>query len=209
MRRYKGYIFDFDGTLFDTYESLISVYKKGFAAVGETCTEEDVKTYMRESLYFTAGRRGYEGKTRDTFIKVVNDSLDDEDSLSLIRIYPEVREVLGAIRKEGAEIGIVSGNKDAHIVEVLKRFGLTSYFSALAGSTSVKEPKPSAAPINAIKARWQNVKENDMVYVGDSLYDPLTAKNAGIDGVLIDRLGEHPDYEGLRIADLRELFGKD
>ena len=46
------------------------------------------------------------------------------------------------------------------------------------------------------------VEPAQCVYIGDSLYDVQAAKNAGIDGILLDRKGKMPDS----IFSLNELI---
>ena len=43
-------------------------------------------------------------------------------------------------------------------------------------------------------------------YVGDSLQDHEVGINAGIEGVLLDREGQYPDFEGVKIPSLRSLL---
>ena len=44
MKKYSLYLFDFDGTLFDTAESLKEIYKLTFAKYGVVPTKEDYVT---------------------------------------------------------------------------------------------------------------------------------------------------------------------
>ena len=46
MKSYDVYLFDFDGTLFDTLDSLVGVYKTALRSVGYDCTKEDAAKYM-------------------------------------------------------------------------------------------------------------------------------------------------------------------
>ena len=44
MKQYKVYLFDFDGTIMDTYESLILVYQHALRLIGEDCTPAQART---------------------------------------------------------------------------------------------------------------------------------------------------------------------
>ena len=50
MKEYDVYLFDFDGTLCDTGESLGPVFMHGFEAIGMSCKKEDALEYMHHSL---------------------------------------------------------------------------------------------------------------------------------------------------------------
>ena len=43
-------IFDFDGTLFDTADAMVVIFRKSFQEVGMGCTEEEARHYMHQSL---------------------------------------------------------------------------------------------------------------------------------------------------------------
>mgnify|MGYP003346611147 CR=1 FL=1 len=60
-------LFDFDGTLFDTKESLIPCYKYGFNAIGLDCTKEECYQFMHLSLSQTAELKHVEKEKLDEF----------------------------------------------------------------------------------------------------------------------------------------------
>ena len=47
MKQYKVYLFDFDGTLFDTLPSSVYVFKEAFSKKGIELNEEDILHYTR------------------------------------------------------------------------------------------------------------------------------------------------------------------
>ena len=53
MKNYDIYLFDFDGTTFDTKESLVPVFKSAFAAIGMDCTPEQAHHYMHQNVLQT------------------------------------------------------------------------------------------------------------------------------------------------------------
>ena len=53
MKNYDIYLFDFDGTTFDTKESLVPVFKSAFAAIGMDCTPEQAHHYMHQNALQT------------------------------------------------------------------------------------------------------------------------------------------------------------
>ena len=56
MRQFQTYLFDFDGTLVDSYESLVKVFEGAYSKVGVTVPEGYTLRLMRCPLYV-----GYQG----------------------------------------------------------------------------------------------------------------------------------------------------
>ena len=205
MKNYDTYLFDFDGTLFDTAKSLGPVFRMGFQAIGMDCKDEDALTYMHMSLQEAAKIAGVPDERFVDFVMGILKALDDESSLKMIEIFPESEEVVRALAKQGKNIGIASGNGGSHIRLVLSRFGMDDLFTAISGSDEYKNGKPSAEPILLALSKLGISGEN-AVYVGDSLQDVKCAENAKIDGILVDRKNEHPDFAGTKIESLRSLL---
>jgi phosphoglycolate phosphatase len=207
MKEYSAYLLDFDGTLFDTLDSLVGVYQTAFREIGRDCTKEDVSFYMHMSLSETCDYLHIDDpKIRQIFYKKTAEALDYPEYLDQIHIYPDVIPTIKALLKKHKKVGIVSGNTENHISLVLARFNIKTLFSFYVGNSPARKPKPSADPINYARTFIPAYGPKEIVYVGDSLQDPETAKNAGVDGILLERNKEYPSYSGKKIASLKELL---
>lgn len=198
---------DFDGTLFDTYQSLIGVYRHSFGTIGEICTPEQTAFYMHMSLSECCDYRGLNDPAkRAALFTAIYASLDFPKFLDEIKIFPDVKPLLEGLKAQNKIMAVVSGNTPKHIDLVLNKFGLSSYFSVIIGADPNRRPKPFADPILAALREIPSLRKDQVVYVGDSLQDPEAAKNAEIDGVLLQRNHEYPDYEDPKITLLTELL---
>lgn len=206
MREYQGYLFDFDGTLFDTYHSLIGVYEEGFKAIGQSCTKEEVAIYMHFSLHETALRRNLTEKETAILIGTISKAIDYPKFIQQIEVFPDAIPSIKALKGKGAKIGLVSGNTVPHIRLVLERFKIADYFDMVVGSSPKRQPKPSGDPIFFAKESWPTLEDSEIVYVGDSLQDPETAHNGKVAALLLDRRGEYPNFKGEKISSLSELL---
>jgi pyrophosphatase PpaX len=206
MKDYQAYLFDFDGTLFDTFYSLTFVYRYAFAQVGMDCTPEQTGVFMHMSVQETCDRLGISDPAkRQAILQGVHDALDFPENLARIRIYPDVLDTLEGLKKEGKIVAVVSGNTEKHIALVLEACHLSREFAFVVGNSPLRKPKPSGDPIFEAKKHLPGLPDSAMVYIGDSLQDPETAKNGGIDGILLERKGEYPTYAGAKIATLKAL----
>ncbi len=206
MCEYDVYLFDFDGTLCDTRQSLHPVFAAGFASIGREVTPEESSVWMHYNLHQTLKMANVPEKDWNTVIKATIAALDLPESLALIRLFEDTLPVLIQLKHRGKRIGIVSNNTSAHIRLVLDRLGITLPFDCIIGSDLFHNGKPNPEPIEVAAASLGIVPSKKMVYVGDSLQDPECGINAGISGILLDREDTEKGYEGLRISSLHELL---
>lgn len=206
MKPYQAYFFDFDGTLFDTYESLTYVYHYAFEQIGYDCTREQVAVFMHMSLEETLNRlQIFDPLKRQTVLRGIQESIDFPENIDRIVIYDDVVPTLKALHEAGKITAIVSGNNEKHIGLVLERFHLAQEFAFVVGYSPKRQPKPSGDPIIEAEKHLPTLSPADLVYIGDSFQDPLTAKNGGIAGILLERNHEYPDYPEAKISSLAVL----
>ena len=107
-----------------------------------------------------------------------------------------------------ADLGIVTSNNIPHVRDVLKKFDMQKdFFSVLVGNREAPNPKPSPEPIlKALEMINYQGDKKDVCYVGDSLNDCISAVNAGIVPILLDRDDEYKDAPYKRIKSLSELL---
>ncbi|OPZ36330.1 MAG: Phosphoglycolate phosphatase [Tenericutes bacterium ADurb.BinA155] len=206
MKQYQVYLFDFDGTLFDTIQSLYPVYEYGFGAVGMNVTHAECDYFIHISLSQSADYMHMKPEDYPIFRKAIGVGLNLEESLKLITLFDDAIPTVKALRARGAKIGIVSGNNEDHMKIVLERFHVLDLFDEITGNESFKNPKPSAEPCLAAIAKLGRTPSHDILYVGDSLQDVESGLNAKIDGLLVDRSNAYPTYERPKLKSLLDLI---
>lgn len=119
-------------------------------------------------------------------------------------LYPDVMPTLAALHAHGSRLGILS-NFSPNLENVLRQVGVHHYFSFFVVSALVGVEKPDPH-IFDLTVRAANVPRQEIVYIGDSIHHDIEgAHKAGVAGILVDRLDQHPDFKGARVRDLREL----
>ena len=102
------------------------------------------------------------------------------------RVFPEVPDVLAALRERGLRLAVVS-NFDSRLPPLLDRLGLAPFFDAVVCSGSVGAAKPDGA-IFAHALAVLGVEAHETLHVGDSrVNDYDGARAAGIEALLVDR----------------------
>ncbi len=203
--QFSVYLFDFDGTLVDSRESLYPVFKAGYASVGRDVTEEEVERWMHLNLYESLADSGVPEKDYETVIQATIAALDMPESVVMIKLFPEAIDTLERLRASGARIGIVSNNTASHIRLVLRTLNVDVPFDVIVGSDMFTKGKPDSQPIDVALDILGYHDRKRVVYIGDSLQDPECAGNASCNGILVDREGHYPDYDGVRVSDLTKI----
>lgn len=143
------------------------------------------KFYAPEELEFVLGMPGEDALVQLGFS-------DPEQSRQLLRewdkseaesahpdhIYPDIEEVLRALQKKGIVLGVVTSRTN----EQLKRIdfiGLSTYFTCIVSADDTERHKPNPDPLNKFFEISGRLKDG-AIYIGDSRYDSLCAKSAGV-----------------------------
>ena len=208
MQKFQLYLFDFDGTLFDTLPSSKYVFKKAYEGIGMTINEDDVLAFTREPIPNSYQRLGAPQEKFSSFMEDIEKYVNSLESVNLTAIYDDTYDTIIDLRMDEADLGIVTSNNVPHVKDVLKKFDMQKdFFSVLVGNREAPNPKPDPEPIlKALEMANYHGDKKDVCYVGDSYNDCLAALNAGIVPILLDRDNEYPDAPYLKIASLKELL---
>lgn len=208
MQEFKLYLFDFDGTLFDTLPSSKYVFLMAYKNIGISIKEEDVLAWTREPIPNSYARMGAPQELFDSFMKDIDKYVNSQKSVDLIEIYEDTYDTIIDLKMLEADLGIVTSNNVHHVRDVLKKFDMQSgFFNVLVGNQEAPNPKPSPEPIlKALEMINFKGDKKDVCYVGDSFNDCLAAINAGVVPILLDRDGEYANSPYQTIKSLAELL---
>ena len=199
LNEFDVFLFDFDGTLFDTLESSIYVFEEAYKHIGIKVNHDEVLGYTREPIPNSYKRLVGSMDGYPSFIKDIDDLVHSQKVVDMTEIYSETAEILKFLKANKKTVGIVTSNSKKHVIDVLNKFGLTSYFDVIVGNKEAPNPKPSPEPIlKALELLGEQNKEK-VVYIGDALNDAIAATNAGVTPILLDRLNEFSEYKQYRI----------
>lgn len=207
MKTFDTYLFDFDGTLVDSHDSLVKVFEGSYASVGVKVPEGYVIRLMRIPL-----RQGYDelnapqdDESLKVFEKNIIALLDEEEVLRLTKVYEDTMPMLFRLSNRGARLGIVTSNNVKHVNDVLRHLNIDEkLFSVIIGNNETKKHKPNPDPIyKALEVL--GISKDGVCYVGDALDDKRAAINAGVTPVLLDRHQEYEKEDGIVIHSLNEL----
>jgi HAD superfamily hydrolase (TIGR01509 family) len=188
-------IFDLDGTLVDTNAAHVESWVRAFARLG---------------YKVTADRIGPEiGKGGDNLVpSILGPEADERDGDALreaskeeylaatkgrrFRMFDGARELLAELRRRGLKTAIATSSGNEHLEATFAATGedLREHVDAWVGKSDVEHSKPHPDPVIAAVKKL-GVSPAECVMVGDTPYDALSAKRAGVVtlGVLSSGLG--------------------
>ena len=186
MKKYDTVIFDLDGTLLNTLEDLANavnfVMRNNDYPVR---TLEEVRQFVGNGIRRLMERAVPENVTGEQFERVFEQfrSYYTEHCQIKTRAYDGIQSLLKALDEKGYAMAIVSNKNHAAVCE-LNEIYFKEYISVAIGQKDGIRKKP--APDTVLQALKELGKEKETaIYVGDSEVDFATAKNSGMDCVLV------------------------
>ena len=178
--KYKGVIFDLDGTLLNTLRDLYLSTNRALEKMNmPRRSEDEVRNFVGNGVEMLIKRALGEGRpdilpqTLEIFKK--DYSLHSEDNT---KPYPGIVQLLEDLNKNGVKCAIVSNKFDGAVKSLSEKYFGNLIFCAVGESENVRK-KP--APDSVLKVmEILRLDKSSCVYVGDSDVDILTAKNAEI-----------------------------
>ena len=179
---YKVAIFDLDGTLTDTLESMAVAGNKTLESVGLE------KRSVEEYKYFA-------GDGADTLVRRMLVAAGDSecklfdkaynlyrkefaiDCTYKVKTYDGIMEMVKQMKEKEMKLAVLSNKPHARAVEVVYKFFGEGLFDIVQGQVDgvAKKPDPQGAILIAKKL---GVETNECLYVGDTDVDMKTGKSA-------------------------------
>jgi phosphoglycolate phosphatase len=181
--------FDIDGTLLDTSATLTRAVNFALARAERPPLHIDevrpmigggAKRMLEKGLEASGG---YDPEDMKRLYPQLLEFYRDNVSEGTVP-YPGLLDALDKLAAAGVRLTVVT-NKFEHLaVKLLGEIGLLPRFATVIGGDTMGKgnAKPSAVPIREMIARAGG---GSAVFLGDSIYDTLAAKNAGIPSIAV------------------------
>jgi HAD superfamily hydrolase (TIGR01509 family) len=188
-------IFDLDGTLVDTNAAHVESWVRAFARLGYKVTADRVGPEIGkggDNLVPSILGAEADGKDGEALREA-----SKEEYLALtrgrrFRLFDGVHELLDELRRRGLKTAIATSSGNEHLDATFAAAGvdLREHVDAWVGKSDVEHSKPYPDPVIAA-VRKLGVSPAECAMVGDTPYDALSAKRAGVVtlGVLSSGLG--------------------
>jgi len=174
----KLLIFDFDGTLFDTSDSIAHVINFTLRKFNKKeLDKEIIWTYTGDGLKKTI-ERAFINCDKDTIEEAYKVAIEYYSSHAADFVVP-IDNVIEFLQSNSKKKVILSNKPVQPMIKILEKFNVLKHFDAIYGYESMEYVKPDPRTVEIILQKFK-VKEEEAALIGDADQDILTAVNAGI-----------------------------
>lgn len=184
MTHPKAIIFDLDGTLIHSAPDLHAAANTALVAMGRSPLDlavvtsfigNGVETLIQRCLTATGGC----GDALLATTLALFHAQYDQNMTTLTRPYPGVVAVLQTLQAADIPLGICTNKPMTPARDICKALDLSRYFQIIIGADNTLPKKPDPASLMQCIAALGH-SAGDVLYVGDSIVDFETARNAGV-----------------------------
>ncbi|AGZ81287.1 HAD family hydrolase [Campylobacter fetus] len=174
-------LFDLDGTLIDSTDSILNGFHSAFFKFGFTQpNDEQICSLIGHPLEHMFYSLGVPNSLVKDFVDTYKEAYRKTylEQTKLLEGAEEAVELASNI----ADIGVVTTKTSKYSIYLLDHLGIGKYFKTVIGKDDVINPKPHPEPI--LKALLNLNKSNQNAYmIGDTSMDAIAAKSANITSI--------------------------
>jgi pyrophosphatase PpaX len=169
-------LFDLDGTLLNSLPMIGSTFRHTFDQLGIPWGNGEILKTVGLPLRDVAVEYAHE--RAEEFLTVYGQYQSDVQE-SMLKAYPGTIETLEKLHDNGYRLGLVTSKRRSSTMDGLAISGLGPHLEVIVTVDDISQPKPHPEPV--LKAlELMELSPLEAIYVGDSWYDILTGKNAGV-----------------------------
>jgi HAD superfamily hydrolase (TIGR01549 family) len=195
-----GVLFDWDGTLINSYHADSQAYLGMFRELGLNWGLKALEAHYSPDWYAVYRAAGIPEEHWDK----ANDLWRTHYAKHPSRLVTGARRVLRSLGRRYALGLVTSGDRD-RVMRQLREFALTRAFRARICGGDTRERKPHPAPLR-MALKQMNLEAEECVYVGDTPEDLEMAGTTGMRAIAF--LGPFPTERRLRAAKPEFLLKK-
>jgi 2-haloacid dehalogenase len=215
----RHFVFDAYGTLFNLHaaaERYKDVIGPAWQQLSQTWRTKHIEYTWHHSLTGTPATFWLLAeRSLDFAISVVGARVPADARQGLLAAYrrmepyPEVKEVLTALKGKGAAVAILSNGDPDMLEDAICGAGLNGIFDVVLSVSTVGTFKP-AGSVYRLATRHFACRPDEICFQSSNRWDIAGAKAFGFHCVWVNRTGAPDEYPDLRpdriVADLRELL---
>ena len=168
MKDIKLFVWDFDGTLLDTYPNITGYLRKALLDFGYDVSQTEILEKMMENIPYAINYYSELYQLPDLQARYKSYAAAEKDAL--VVIFPQVKEVLKRINELGAGNYIFTNRGDS-IYPMLEQAGILEEFKEIVTSASSNfVVKPAPDTILYLIEKYGGTTENT-VMIGDRVCD--------------------------------------
>lgn len=179
MQDFKAIFFDFDGTIADTVNGILSTMTATFEELSlPVPPQEEMRATIGMLLGDALQKLGNLDDTQRALAVKTYQRLFREVELPNTRIFPGVADTLQNLRAKGVRMAIVTSRGIESLRLILSKNDILDYFDELVTRDNGFKPKPAPDMVNYLLQKM-NLAASDVLVVGDTTFDIDMGNAAG------------------------------
>lgn len=179
----KTILFDLDGTLTDSGEGIMNCAETTLRHFGLPIPKrEDLRCIVGPPLKDSLLRLGVQEEKLNEAVRVYREQYLKSGMFENFP-YPGIKALLEKLKADGHHLYVATSKPESMAIEILRRFEMDSYFEIICGAAIDGSRNTKDAVIAYLLN--QIGKPEDMVMVGDTVYDVLGARAHGIPTIVV------------------------
>ena len=171
----KVIIFDFDGTVADTLDALVSITNRLAVEFGyKPITQDELALFKNLNSRQIIKHSGISIFQLPFLVRKVKAELNKE--IKTLSLIPGIKEVLIELKNQGNSLGIITSNSKENVVAFLTANNLQYLFDFIYSGTKLFG---KSKVINKF-LKQENIKPEAVIYVGDEIRDIEAARKSEI-----------------------------
>lgn len=169
----KYIVFDFDGTLADTFEIIRKIAKKEF----ENISDSDIELVRERGIKYVLKRKKISYLQLPKMVLRATSLLKKEKELKL---FEGITDLIKNLSKK-YRLGIVSSNSEDNIIRTLEKYKIEKFFEFIYSDSSLF----GKHLVLKRMCKKYNIHTSDIIYVGDEDRDIIAAKKVMIKNIAV------------------------
>ncbi len=168
-------IFDFDGTLGDTFDVILKIYNNNAPSFGlKTVKQKDLEN-LRNLKLSELFKELNISKSKAPFL-IYQCTNEFKREIKYVKPFKEIPELLKILKTRGYKLGILTSNTRENVEIFLENNELKSYFSFVCTSKNIFGKDKALTKI----FKKFEINKNDVIYIGDEVRDVEASKKINI-----------------------------
>lgn len=182
----KAVLFDLDGTLIDSFEGIAKSAQYALAKFG--IQEDDLEKFRPfvGPPLIDSFQKWY-GLSKEQAIEATEVYRERYRPIGLLEcsMYPGVEECIQTLKSQGYLIGMASSKPEEFCRRILGHYDILDLFDDVVGATFDRRIDRKEEVLNEVLRRWSDIPKEEMVLIGDTMFDLQGAKRIGIDCIAV------------------------